>query len=96
MQATMGRKVATRLLQDVCSVAIESCGQGVEHANSSSVSILKSTPVFVQKRKRKFQPIWMKPLRLHVVHVCEKYCNNITKAANALGVSRNTVRKYLE
>ena len=35
-------------------------------------------------------------MRLHVVHVCEKYCNNITKAANALGVSRNTVRKYLE
>ena len=35
-------------------------------------------------------------IRLHVVHVCEKYCNNITKAANALGVSRNTVRKYLE
>ena len=35
-------------------------------------------------------------IRLHVVHVCEKYCNNITKAANALGISRNTVRKYLE
>ena len=35
-------------------------------------------------------------MRLHVMHVCEKYCNNITKAANALGVSRNTVRKYLE
>ena len=35
-------------------------------------------------------------MRLHVVHVCEKYCNNITQAANALGISRNTVRKYLE
>ena len=35
-------------------------------------------------------------MRLHVVHVCEKYSHNITKAANALGVSRNTVRKYLE
>ena len=35
-------------------------------------------------------------MRLHVKHVCEKYCNNITKAAEALGTSRNTVRKYLE
>jgi DNA-binding protein Fis len=35
-------------------------------------------------------------MRLHVKHVCEKYNGNITKAANVLGVSRNTVRKYLE
>ena len=35
-------------------------------------------------------------IRIHVVHVCEKYCTNITQAANVLGVSRNTVRKYLE
>ena len=35
-------------------------------------------------------------LRLHVKHVCEKYNGNITKAAEALGTSRNTVRKYLE
>ena len=35
-------------------------------------------------------------IRLHVRRVCEKYSNNITKAADALGVSRNTVRKYLE
>ena len=34
--------------------------------------------------------------RYHVKRVCEKYSNNITKAADALGVSRNTVRKYLE
>ena len=34
--------------------------------------------------------------RLHVKRVCEKYSHNITKAADALGVSRNTVRKYLE
>jgi len=34
--------------------------------------------------------------RYHVKHVCEKYSHNITKAAEALGVSRNTVRKYLE
>ena len=35
-------------------------------------------------------------MRLHVKHVCEKYNGNITKAADALGTSRNTVRKYLE
>ncbi len=35
-------------------------------------------------------------IRLHVKHVCEKYNGNITKAADALGTSRNTVRKYLE
>ena len=35
-------------------------------------------------------------LRLHVKHVCEKYNGNITKATEALGKSRNTVRKYLE
>ena len=35
-------------------------------------------------------------MRLHVKRVCEKYSPNITKAAEALGVSRNTVRKYLE
>ena len=35
-------------------------------------------------------------IRLHVKHVCEKYNGNITKAAEALGTSRNTVRKYLE
>ena len=34
--------------------------------------------------------------RLHVKRVCEKYSHNISKAAEALGVSRNTVRKYLE
>ncbi len=34
--------------------------------------------------------------RLHVKRVCEKYSHNITKAADALAVSRNTVRKYLE
>ncbi|MBP5638005.1 MAG: sigma 54-interacting transcriptional regulator [Victivallales bacterium] len=34
--------------------------------------------------------------RLHVKRVCEKYNGNITKAAEAMGVSRNTVRKYLE
>ncbi len=34
-------------------------------------------------------------IRLHVKHVCEKYSHNITKAAEAMGVSRNTVRKYL-
>lgn len=34
--------------------------------------------------------------RLHVKHVCEKYNGNITKAAEALGTSRNTVRRYLE
>ena len=33
--------------------------------------------------------------RLHVRHVYEKYSHNISKAAEALGVSRNTVRKYL-
>ncbi|MBR6372828.1 MAG: sigma-54-dependent Fis family transcriptional regulator [Victivallales bacterium] len=35
-------------------------------------------------------------IRFHVKRVCEKYSHNITKAADALGVSRNTVRKYLE
>ena len=34
--------------------------------------------------------------RLHVKRVCEKFSHNITKAAEAMGVSRNTVRKYLE
>ena len=34
--------------------------------------------------------------RYHVKRVYEKCSNNITKAADALGVSRNTVRKYLE
>jgi len=34
--------------------------------------------------------------RLHIKQVCEKYNGNITKAAEALGTSRNTVRKYLE
>ena len=34
--------------------------------------------------------------RLHIKRVCEKYNGNITKAAEALGASRNTVRKYLE
>jgi transcriptional regulator with GAF, ATPase, and Fis domain len=34
--------------------------------------------------------------RLHVKRVCEKYSHNITKASEAMGVSRNTVRKYLE
>lgn len=34
--------------------------------------------------------------RLHIKRVCEKYKGNITKAAEALGASRNTVRKYLE
>lgn len=32
--------------------------------------------------------------RLHVKRVVEKYNGNITKAAEALGTSRNTVRKY--
>ena len=35
-------------------------------------------------------------MRYHVRRVCDKFNGNITKAANALGVSRNTVRKYLE
>ena len=35
-------------------------------------------------------------IRLHVKHLYEKYNGNITKAAEALGTSRNTVRKYLE
>ncbi|MBR4674319.1 MAG: sigma-54-dependent Fis family transcriptional regulator [Victivallales bacterium] len=35
-------------------------------------------------------------IRLHVKRICEKYSHNITKAAEAMGVSRNTVRKYLE
>ena len=35
-------------------------------------------------------------MRLHIKRVCEKYKGNITKAAEALGASRNTVRKYLE
>jgi len=33
--------------------------------------------------------------RIHIKRVCEKYNGNITKAAEALGTSRNTVRKYL-
>ena len=35
-------------------------------------------------------------IRLHVKRVCEKYSHNITNAAKAMKVSRNTVRKYLE
>ena len=34
-------------------------------------------------------------IRHHVRHVYEKYTNNLTKTAEALQVSRNTVRKYL-
>lgn len=34
-------------------------------------------------------------IRLHVRRVCEKCGGNVTRAAEALGVSRNTVRKYL-
>jgi DNA-binding NtrC family response regulator len=34
--------------------------------------------------------------RMHIKRVCEKYNGNITKAAEALGTSRNTMRKYLE
>ena len=34
--------------------------------------------------------------RLHVKRVCEKYSNNISKAAEHLGLSRITVRKYLK
>jgi transcriptional regulator with PAS, ATPase and Fis domain len=33
--------------------------------------------------------------KLHVRRVFEKYGQNLTRAAEALGVSRNTVRKYL-
>lgn len=33
--------------------------------------------------------------RLHVRHVCEKYGKNLTHAANALGIARNTLKKYL-
>ena len=33
--------------------------------------------------------------RLHIRRVYEKYGQNLTRAAEALGVSRNTVRKYL-
>ncbi|MBQ9366822.1 MAG: hypothetical protein IJT83_03495, partial [Victivallales bacterium] len=35
-------------------------------------------------------------IRLHVKRICEKYSHNITNAAKAMNVSRNTVRKYLE
>ena len=35
-------------------------------------------------------------IRLHVKRVCEKYNRNITKAAETMGVSRNTVRKCLD
>ena len=35
-------------------------------------------------------------VRLHVKHVYEKYNNNLSRAAEALKASRNTVRKYLE
>ena len=35
-------------------------------------------------------------IRIHVKRVSEKYSHNITKTAEALGVARNTVRKYLE
>ena len=34
-------------------------------------------------------------VRLHVRRVYEKYGQNLTRAAEALDVSRNTVRKYL-
>ena len=34
-------------------------------------------------------------IRIHVRRVYEKYAQNITRAADALGVSRNTARKYL-
>ena len=34
-------------------------------------------------------------MKLHVRRVFEKYGQNLTRAADALGVSRNTVRKYL-
>ena len=34
-------------------------------------------------------------MKLHVRRVFEKYGQNLTRAAEALGVSRNTVRKYL-
>jgi len=34
-------------------------------------------------------------MRLHVRRVYEKYGQNLTRASVALGVSRNTVRKYL-
>ena len=35
-------------------------------------------------------------IRLHVKRVYEKYDRNLSKAAEALKASRNTVRKYLE
>ena len=34
-------------------------------------------------------------MRLHIRRVYEKYGRNLTRAAVALDVSRNTVRKYL-
>ena len=34
-------------------------------------------------------------VKLHVRRVYEKYGQNLTRAAEALDVSRNTVRKYL-
>ena len=34
-------------------------------------------------------------IRIHVRRVYEKYAQNITRAAEALGVSRNTARTYL-
>ena len=34
-------------------------------------------------------------IRVHIRRVCEKYGQNLTRAAEALDVSRNTVRKYL-
>jgi DNA-binding protein Fis len=34
-------------------------------------------------------------IRLHVRRVYEKYGENISRAAEALGISRNTARKYL-
>ena len=34
-------------------------------------------------------------IRLHVRRIYEKYGENLTRAAEALDVSRNTVRKYL-
>ncbi len=35
-------------------------------------------------------------IRAHVRRVYDKYDHNLTRAAQALNASRNTVRKYLE
>ena len=34
-------------------------------------------------------------IRLHIRRVYEKYNKNVTHTADALGIARNTVRKYL-